>query len=84
MRKFEVGKRYKETDSIEFEIIKRTAKFVTYVEIQHAGRFNERRCEPKEQKFLTGKQEKYSLLVVIRWKHKNIKPGAIPAHYKIA
>lgn len=29
MRKFEVGKRYKETDSIEFEIIKRTAKFVT-------------------------------------------------------
>ena len=60
MRKFEVGKRYKETDSIEFEIIKRTAKFVTYVEIQHAGRFNERRCEPKEQKFLIGKQEKYS------------------------
>ena len=37
----------------------------------------------KEQKFLTGKQEKYSLPVVTRWKHKNIKPGAIPAHYKI-
>ena len=50
MRKFEVGKWYKETDSIEFEIIKRTAKFVTYVEIQHAGRFNERRCEPKRTK----------------------------------
>ena len=47
MRKFELGKRYKETESTVFEIIKRTAKFVTYVEITHEGRFNERRSEPR-------------------------------------
>ena len=41
MRKFEVGKRYCES-GLTFEIAKRTSKTVTYKEIQHAGRFNER------------------------------------------
>lgn len=41
MGKFEVGKRYVES-GITYEIIKRTAKTVRFVEIQHPGRFNER------------------------------------------
>lgn len=41
MRKFETGKRYYES-GLTFEIVKRTAKTVTYRAIQHAGRFNER------------------------------------------
>ena len=41
MRKFEIGKRYAQ-DGVTYEIIKRTAKTVTYKALQHAGRFNER------------------------------------------
>lgn len=41
MRKFEIGKRYYES-GVTFEIVKRTAKTVTYKAIQHAGRSNER------------------------------------------
>ena len=41
MKKFEVGKRYYES-GLTFEIVKRTARTVTYKAIQHAGRFNER------------------------------------------
>ena len=41
MRKFETGKRYYES-GITFEIVKRTAKTVTYKMLQHAGRTNER------------------------------------------
>ena len=41
MRKFEVGKRYYES-GLTFEIVKRTAKTVTYKAIQHAGSCNER------------------------------------------
>lgn len=41
MKKFETGKRYYES-GLTFEIVKRTAKTVTYRAIQHAGRFNER------------------------------------------
>lgn len=48
MRKFEVGKRYTENGAVEFEIVKRTAKFVTYVMIQHPGKSNERRCDAKK------------------------------------
>lgn len=40
MRKFEVGKRYGE-NAVVFEIIKRTAKTITYAPIYHAGRYNE-------------------------------------------
>ena len=40
MRKFEVGKRYGE-NTVVFEIIKRTAKTITYAPIYHAGRYNE-------------------------------------------
>lgn len=41
MKKFEVGKRYYES-GITFEIVKRTAKTVTYRVLQHAGKNNER------------------------------------------
>lgn len=41
MRKFEVGKRYY-NGGVTFEIVKRTAKRLTYQKIQHAGRFNEK------------------------------------------
>ena len=41
MKKFEDGKRYYES-GLTFEIVKRTARTVTYKAIQHAGRFNER------------------------------------------
>lgn len=40
MRRFEVGKRY-EDGGFTFEVVRRTAKFVTLKEIRHAGRFNE-------------------------------------------
>ena len=47
--KFEVNKRYEALSGsvLTFEIIKRTAKRVTYVEIDHTGRYNERKSEPK-------------------------------------
>lgn len=41
MRTFEAGKRYGEK-AVVFEIIKRTAKTVTYRAIQHADRYNEK------------------------------------------
>lgn len=41
MKKFETGKRYYES-GVTFEIVKRTAKTVTYKMLQHAGKFNER------------------------------------------
>ena len=47
MKKFEVGRRYYES-GLTFEIVKRTARTVTYKAIQHAGRFNERKSEEKK------------------------------------
>lgn len=65
MKKFEVGKRY--TDgAMTFEITGRTEKTIKFMEIQHAGRFNERKSEEKNVKilnwpnrevFITGKHE---------------------------
>lgn len=49
MRTFEVGKRYGE-HAVVFEIVKRTAKTITYAAVQHAGRYNERKEEPKTVK----------------------------------
>lgn len=49
MRKFEVGKRYGE-NAVVFEIIKRTAKTITYAPIYHAGRYNESKREEKTVK----------------------------------
>lgn len=49
MRKFEIGKRYGE-NAVKMEIVKRTAKVVTYVEIHHPGKFNESRREEKRVK----------------------------------
>ena len=49
MRKFEAGKRYGER-AVVFEIIKRTARTITFVAIQHPGRYNEKRSEAKTSK----------------------------------
>lgn len=49
MRKFEIGKRYGE-NAIIFEIIKRTAKTITYAAIQHPGRYNEKQTVAKTAK----------------------------------
>lgn len=49
MRTFEAGKRYGE-HAVVFEIVKRTAKTITYAAVQHAGRYNERKEEPKTVK----------------------------------
>ena len=49
MRKFEAGKRYGE-NAVIFEIIKRTAKTITYAAIQHPGRYNEKQGEAKTAK----------------------------------
>lgn len=52
MRKFEIGKRYFERESLQYEIVARTAKTVKYVEVQHAGRFNEKKSETKSKKII--------------------------------
>lgn len=49
MRTFEQGKRYGE-NAVVFEVVKRTAKTVTYVAVQHAGKSNERQSEAKTAK----------------------------------
>ncbi len=49
MRTFEVGKRYGD-NAVVFEIIKRTAKTITYAPIYHAGRYNESKREEKTVK----------------------------------
>lgn len=47
--KIEVGKRYKaiSRSCLQFEIVKRAAKCVTYREVWHAGRDDESKSEPK-------------------------------------
>ena len=55
MKKFEVGNYYTrfeddnnlENASIVYEVVKRTAKTITIVQIQHFGRYNESTSEPK-------------------------------------
>ena len=49
MKKFEVGNRYYES-GLTFEITGRTEKTIKFVEVQHAGRFNERKSEEKKRK----------------------------------
>ena len=46
MKKFEVNSSYYES-GLTFLITGRNEKVVKYVEVQHAGRFNERRSEEK-------------------------------------
>lgn len=46
MRKFEEGKRYGEK-SVVFEIVRRTAKTLTYRAVHHPGRYNESYREEK-------------------------------------
>ena len=52
--KFEVNKRYEAISgsTLTFEIVKRAGNRVTYVEVQHAGRYNERKSEPKTAKIM--------------------------------
>lgn len=55
MKKFEVGNYYTRFEddndvknaSIVYEVVKRTAKTITIIEIQHFGRYNESKSEPK-------------------------------------
>lgn len=49
MRKFEAGKRYGEK-SVVFEVVKRTAKMITFVPVYHPGRYNETKKEAKTVK----------------------------------
>lgn len=51
MIKFEVGKVYG-TDANVYEVIKKTAKTITYQEIAHYGRSNEKRYGVKRTKLL--------------------------------
>lgn len=50
MRKFEVGKRYFGSSVRPYEIVKRTAKTVTYIQIDHVGRANERIADKRTVK----------------------------------
>lgn len=47
MKMFEVGKIYGE-DAVKYEVIKRTKKTVTVVEVHHFGKFNEKRKNEKK------------------------------------
>lgn len=49
VRTFEIGKRYGD-NAVVFEIVKRTAKTITYAAIHHPGRYNESRREEKKVK----------------------------------
>lgn len=51
MRKFEVGKRYKD-GAMTFEITGRTEKTIKFVTVQHPGRENERKSEEKRIKII--------------------------------
>lgn len=50
MNKFEVGKIYNEDGAVAYEVTKRTAKFVTVIEIHHLGRFNENKRNERKVK----------------------------------
>lgn len=49
MIKFEIGKIYKDK-SVAFEVVKRTAKTVTIVQLHHFGRWNEKRGTEEKKK----------------------------------
>lgn len=49
MKKFEVGKRYY-TDGVDYEIIVKTEKTITFNIIYHGGRFNEKIAATKKVK----------------------------------
>lgn len=49
MKKFEVGKRYKE-NGVTFEVLNRTAKTIKMALIQHAGKSNESATDIKSKK----------------------------------
>ena len=51
MKQFEVGKIYGE-HSVKFEIVGRTNKFISFVKVQHVGRYNERKSEVKRTKIV--------------------------------
>lgn len=45
MDRFEVGKRYKSSINTVYEVIKRTAKRVTFATVYHSGNYNEHKSE---------------------------------------
>ncbi len=55
MKKFEVGKVYEGFcgSVVKYEIVKRTAKTVTYVEVYHHGRYNEYKGREKTKRVKT-------------------------------
>ena len=55
MKRFEIGQRI-DKGGVVFEITGRTKKTVKFVEIQHAGRFNERRSEGIKKKTEPGQR----------------------------
>ena len=61
MKKFEIGERYYES-GVTYEIIKKTAKTVTYKAIQHAGKSNERVLE--QQSCRSGAKKRSFVYVV--------------------
>ena len=75
MRKFEVGKVYGE-DAVKYEVVKRTAKFVTILEVHHFGKFNEIKKSQPFFKTFAGKTEKAMFLneVASAFKCKNAIP----------
>lgn len=50
MIKFEIGKRYSERACVAYEVVARTEKKLTYMQILHAGKENERKSEKKTAK----------------------------------
>lgn len=50
MEKFEIGKRYKSTNNTVFEVIKRTAKRVTFATVYHLGNRNEHKGDERYTK----------------------------------
>ena len=46
---FEVGKIYGE-DAVKYEVVKRTKRTVTIVEVHHFGKFNEKRRNERKVK----------------------------------
>ena len=63
MKAFEIGKRYYES-GVTYEIVKKTAKTVTYKAIQHAGRSNERVLEQKTVKLqIWGEKEVFCVRI---------------------
>lgn len=63
MKKFEIGKRYYES-GVTYEIIKKTAKTVTYKAIQHAEKATKECWNRKQQSCRSGAKKRSFVYVV--------------------